>query len=333
MSRWSSCSAGSASRCSPSTRPSPRSRPSPSRRRRSTPRRPSPRPRTGCRPRTGSTTTGCPTTRTACTSCCGVARGAIWRRLRDDRHNLAGLAAEHGWPDRGQARDRARRAARGRGLRPRRSALLRARALRTLTQGHLSQHLLFHSLHQFAIPSEAPAIFGVTDAQFRTLRRAEQSPLEIGRLHGRSPAKIQALSDAVLRERVRFGISSDAMTARQGRLLLRRQVSQLPRWLAQVRYNGPPPTHLGKLTGKPRNFAANPALSADGTQRRLRGLRAEAAGRAQARRDQRARPLRSPAASRATSRRRAIAARRARRTTRRSPATGAASRSSPPRAT
>src|SRR5688572_9125525 len=26
----------------------------------------------------------------------GVGRGAIWRRLRDDRHNLAGLAAEHG---------------------------------------------------------------------------------------------------------------------------------------------------------------------------------------------------------------------------------------------
>ena len=56
------------------------------------------------------------------------------------------------------------------------------------------------------------------------------------------------------------------MTARQGRLLLRRQLSQLPRWLAQVRYNGPPPTHLGKLTRKPRNFAANPALSGDGAR-------------------------------------------------------------------
>jgi Tol biopolymer transport system component/plastocyanin len=193
----------------------------------------------------------------------GVTRGAIWRRLRDDRNNLAGLAARHGWPDAGKLAD-ALVAPRADDVRPVTLVLLRSRALRTLTQGHLSQHLLFHSLHQFAIPSESPAIFGVSDAQFRTLRRAEQSPLEIGRLHGRSPAQIQALSAAVLRERVRFGISSDAMTAKQGRLLLRRQVSQLPRWLAQVRYNGPPPTHLGKPTAKPRNFAANPALSDDG---------------------------------------------------------------------
>ena len=54
------------------------------------------------------------------------------------------------------------------------------------------------------------------------------------------------------------------MSERQAAILLRRQISQLPRWLAQVRYNGPPPTHAGQLTGKPRDFAANPALSADG---------------------------------------------------------------------
>jgi Tol biopolymer transport system component/plastocyanin len=70
----------------------------------------------------------------------------------------------------------------------------------------------------------------------------------------------------VLRERVRFGTDTGAMSERQGRLLLRRQISQLPRWLAQVRYNGPPPTHLGKLTAKPRDFAANPALSDDGAK-------------------------------------------------------------------
>jgi Tol biopolymer transport system component len=83
---------------------------------------------------------------------------------------------------------------------------------------------------------------------------------------GRSPSRIERLSAAVLHERVAFGVDSGAMSARQGRLLLRRQVSQLPRWLAQVRYNGPPPTHLGKLTRKPRDFAANPALSDDGAR-------------------------------------------------------------------
>lgn len=195
----------------------------------------------------------------------GVTRGDIWRQLRDDRHNLAQLAAAHGWPEPGKLAA-ALVAPRAADVTPAVLATLRRRAERTITQGHLSQHLFFHSLHQFAIPSAAPETFGVTDAAFRRLRRQEQSPLEIGRLHGRSPGRIQALAAGVLRERVRFGVSSGAMSERQGRILLRRQVSQLPRWLAQVRYNCPPPTHAGKLTGKPRDFAANPALSGDGAR-------------------------------------------------------------------
>ncbi|HEV2786397.1 MAG TPA: hypothetical protein VGV67_08425, partial [Solirubrobacteraceae bacterium] len=192
-------------------------------------------------------------------------RGDIWRLLRDDRHNIAELARRRGWRD---PADLAAALIRPRepGLTARRIRGLRRTALRTLTQGHLAQHVFFHSLHQFAIPSEAPAIFGVTDAQFRRLRRGEQSPLEIGRLHGRSPARIEQLSAAVLRERVRAGVRSHAMTRRQGRILLRRQLSQLPRWLAQVRYNGPPTTHRGELVSKPRDYAANPSLSADGSR-------------------------------------------------------------------
>ncbi|MDX6676258.1 MAG: hypothetical protein QOE31_310, partial [Solirubrobacteraceae bacterium] len=193
----------------------------------------------------------------------GVTRGQIWRQLRDDRHNIAQLAARHGWPE-PRKLAAALVAPRAGDVSRATLALLRSRALRTITQGHMAQHLLFHSLHQFAIPSEAPEIFGVTDAAFRQLRRGEQSPLEIGRLHGHSPSRIEALSARVLRERVAFGVRTGAISARQGRLLLRRQISQLPRWLAQVRYNGPPPTHLGKLTRKPRDFAANPALSDDG---------------------------------------------------------------------
>ncbi len=193
----------------------------------------------------------------------GVTRGDIWRHLRDDRHTIAELAAAHGWK---QPKKLA--AALVEPLRAQVPAamlpVLRERAERTLTQGHLSQHLLFHSLHQFAIPSEAPLIFGLTDADFRGLRREEQSPLDIGRANGRSPAEIQALSASVLREQVRAGVRSGAMPEAQGRLLLGRQLAQLPRWLSQARYNGPPPTHDGKLVRLPRNYAANPAVSADG---------------------------------------------------------------------
>ena len=104
----------------------------------------------------------------------GVTRGEIWRQLRDDRHNIAQLAAAHGWPDPAKLAA-ALVAPRAGGLPAAKLALLRSRAERTITQGHLSQHLLFHSLHQFAIPSAAPEIFGTTDAAFRAAapRRAE----------------------------------------------------------------------------------------------------------------------------------------------------------------
>src|SRR3954463_6766864 len=67
-------------------------------------------------------------------------RGEVWRWLRDDTRTLADLARAKGWdpaalarelvsPWNGTLRD------------PRKLATLEARALRTLTQGHLSQHI------------------------------------------------------------------------------------------------------------------------------------------------------------------------------------------------
>ncbi len=192
-----------------------------------------------------------------------IDRAQLWQQLRDDHRTLAQLAARHGWtsPARLAA---ALVAPRAHAVGAARLAQLRARALRTITQGHLAQHLFFHSLHQFAIPSAAPDIFGVTDARFRELRRAELSPLAIGRLHDRSPGEVQAGAVAVLRERIAAGVGGGAMTARQARLLLRRQLSQLPRWLDQERYNGPPLTHRGALVQLPQDYASNPAISADG---------------------------------------------------------------------
>ena len=190
-----------------------------------------------------------------------ITRDDLWEQLRDDHRTLAQLAARHGYPS---ARTLAAKLVAGRKVTGTARAELERRARMTITQGHLAQHLFFHSLHQFAIPSAAPDIFGVTDAAFRTLRRQELSPLAIGRMHGRSPGRIEGDAIAVLRERIAFGISEGDVTARQARILLRRQLTQLPRWLDQARYNGPPLTHKGALVQKPRDYASNPAISRDG---------------------------------------------------------------------
>src|SRR4051794_823087 len=109
----------------------------------------------------------------------GITRGDVWRGLRDDTRTPAQLAAARGWA----AEDLARELVRpwnGTLRRPERLDLLRDRALRTLTQGHLSQHIFFHSLHQNAIPDAAPKIFGVgSREQFQLLRRGELSPVQI----------------------------------------------------------------------------------------------------------------------------------------------------------
>jgi Tol biopolymer transport system component len=193
----------------------------------------------------------------------GITRSELWQQLRDDRRTLAQLAARHGY--RSPAKLAAKLVA------PRASTVgdetlreLRDRAERTITQGHLAQHVFFHSLHQFAIPSAAPDIFGVTDARFRELRRTELSPLAIGRLHGRLPGEVQAMSISVLLDRIDAGIGNGSMSAGQGEILLRRQLSQLPRWLDQQRYNGPPLTSSGALLQIPADYASNPAISADG---------------------------------------------------------------------
>ena len=187
----------------------------------------------------------------------------LWEQLRDDHRSLAQLASRHGWPDPRKLAT-ALTAPEAAKVGPARAKLLRERALRTITQGHLAQHLFFHSLHQFGIASEAPAIFGVTDVEFRRLRRAELSPLAIARLHGRSPGQVEALAIAVLRERAQTGVRGHAIPPAQADRLLRRQLSQLPRWLDQARYNGPPTTYRGALEAVPHDYASNPAISADG---------------------------------------------------------------------
>jgi Tol biopolymer transport system component len=193
-------------------------------------------------------------------------RGDVWRWLRDDTRNLAGLARERGLDPAQLAKDLVA-PWRGKLEDPRRLALLEKRALRTLTQGHLSQHMFFHSLHQNAVPDNAPAIFGTASrAQFQQLRRNELSPLQICRLNGLSGAHARTTAETTLRRYVQRAVDGQAMTAAQGQRLLARQLRQLPRWLQQTRYNGPPPLVSPRASAATAaNFSNNAVLSANGS--------------------------------------------------------------------
>ncbi len=197
----------------------------------------------------------------------GVKRGDVWRWLRDDTRSLADLARTRG-------KDPEELAAalvepwRGRLREPHRLAMLQRRALRTLTQGHLAQHIFFHSLHQNAIPDHAPAIFGVTSREeFQALRRAELSPVQICRLNGLSRSHAEREAVATLRAELRRGVEGQAIPAGQARLLLRRQLRQVPRWLHQTRYNGPPPLRLPRASvATASNYSNNAAFAAGGSR-------------------------------------------------------------------
>ncbi len=192
-------------------------------------------------------------------------RGTVWRWLRDDTRALSDLARERGWDPAELARELVA-PWKGKLKDPARLALLERRALRTLTQGHLAQHVFFHSLHQDAVPDNAPAIFGTASReQFQMLRRAELSPLQICRLNGLSGDHARVQAERTLRRFVQRAVDGQAMPAAQGERLLARQLRQLPRWLNQTRYNGPPPIKSPRASAATASdYSNNAALSADG---------------------------------------------------------------------
>jgi hypothetical protein len=68
-------------------------------------------------------------------------------------------------------------------LTERQRAVLRDHTLRLLTQGHLAQHVLFHTFHTVGLETMTRQLFGVTHPRFRALREQRNTPLTIARRH------------------------------------------------------------------------------------------------------------------------------------------------------
>lgn len=194
-----------------------------------------------------------------------MSRGEIFRWVRiDATHTLAQLGRRRGYTaDRLAAALVAPRAGT---VSSRTLRTLRRSARRTITQGHLAQHFLFHALHQTAVPERSRWIFGVrTNEDWFNLRRAELSPLQIGELHGRTRTMMRRRVEQTLRDAAAKGVRRGYLTDGQRDIMLDRQLRQVPRWLGQRRYNGPTGGR-NRLKLPPGDTAKHPTLSADGSR-------------------------------------------------------------------
>ena len=184
-----------------------------------------------------------------------MSRGQLLEWLRDDRHHtLEQLVRARGLRVSGVAeRLVAPWSAR---VDPVQYERLRERATRTLTQGHLAQHLLFHYLHQSEVMAHAWEIFGVSPLAFLRLRAAGYTPAETGALQGRSRASVAQAIHRVCRLSAYVGVRDGETPAGQAARFLDRQRRSRAGYLDQVLHQPRrrrlrlPPAARGKEPGR-----------------------------------------------------------------------------------
>jgi hypothetical protein len=110
-----------------------------------------------------------------------------------------------------------------RGLSAKQRRVVRDRALATLTQPHLGNHVMFHVFHTPAIASDSKRIFGVRAATFRKLRSQGMSPTRIGAVAGRNRLAVRGALRRLFRERAARAVRVGAMTQTQATALLQHQ--------------------------------------------------------------------------------------------------------------
>jgi hypothetical protein len=148
----------------------------------------------------------------------------------DDHRTLGQLARKRGWSSQ---RALAHKLVMPRlsGVRPAMRRVLERRALATLTQGHLSNHVIFHVFHTPAIADHAKAVFGIRPATFRGLRDSGLSPTGIAESGGRTRAGARVRLAALLKTRSQRAVRLGAMSAGQARALYAEQMAALPAFM------------------------------------------------------------------------------------------------------
>jgi hypothetical protein len=151
----------------------------------------------------------------------------------NDHRTLGQLARSRGWSSQRKLAH-ALVAPRLHGVRPAMRSVLERRALETLTQAHLSNHVIFHVFHTPAIADHARTIFGLRPATFRHLRDSGLSPAAIAQRGGRTRAGARRRIAQVLQARGRRAVSLGAMSRSQARALHAEQMASLQAFMAHT---------------------------------------------------------------------------------------------------
>lgn len=159
-------------------------------------------------------------------------RAAVERWLEDDDvHTLEQLVRRRGLDPDAVARELVSAWA-GEVSAEQRASLV-DRAMRTLTEGHLAQHLFFHFAHYPAVALRARTVFGISPLRYQRFRLSGWTPSEIARHHGRTPASVRRLALPILRDGARSGVAGSQTPRAQAQRLLELQRAGMSAWLKQ----------------------------------------------------------------------------------------------------
>lgn len=151
--------------------------------------------------------------------------------LFDDRRTLAALAAAKGLAleplvDRLMEPIRARSS-------PAHFALMRDRARRVLTQGHLAQHQFFHDYHYLAVRENARTLFGLAPRAYWHERLIGRTPLQIARGERRTRAELSAGLDVLFRQDMIDGAATGRDDPEEAQIMLERRRRHRACWLTR----------------------------------------------------------------------------------------------------
>jgi len=163
--------------------------------------------------------------------------------LYDDHRTLAELARRRGLDEEALAD---RLVAPWQGIAGEHRAVLRERALRILTQGHLAQHMFFHVFHGLHLDHASRHLFGMPGPAYRALRDEGYAYVELAERGGVPAAALRSGIVSMLESDQRDGIARREAWPVQSDHILARRLGWLSCWLRRPAARLDPANPYGK---------------------------------------------------------------------------------------